>query len=671
MRHLIALCLTLLSAGYATAQPLRPSFESLPKDTLIVARSANPTKLLNAMRADTKLGSVLFSRQRWDRMMTVINEQEQEEFKDLKRGLGKVGLTLEDLPKMLTGDFGYAIAMSRRADRTLHDDGAPLMVGLVWLNPGEEMAGKFMAAMGKAIEIAMEGDDPFKPRRTDIEIDDHKVIQLRIPFTKFEEEWDADADDDMLFNAQRLPRTMLAMQDVIAPPAGTTSQIDQINMFVTRIGGRVLIGHTFPQNETAHDNALAMAGDDVDFDKVSATEQAAAKFAQFLKAHHEADENYAAYINATPGLAATKPRGLQMFEFIGDLRPLWAALRHSADAEDQEAIEAMRVIKTLGLDSFGVMNMHATLDGQIMRVNGFIASPKPRRGLGLLFNQRPLQPRPKAWVPANVVEYAHVSFDLGEAFALVKRLLVAEFGDDMKQGFDQADLMFQNAVQANVETTLSSIGHEHVTLRFPSKSAVEAEQINPADEDRVAIVWQPRNVETFRLVMAQIGIMQMQFGEALKQVSEQGFDGWRLDTPTAKMALMLGKQYLMLAVGSDVTAQVLTMLRKPPPAKDALIHSALVARAARIMDFKPGLAFSVSDSGRMFDDALPTLRKAVDELLDLVGADDAEAGRFVKQMIETMPEADQLKGSFDVGGSHLLDNEHGVVLESFVVMPEP
>ncbi len=668
-----SLCVLLLAAAAAHAQPARSAFHALPENTVLVMRVAQPARVLSLLRERTKFGRVLLAEDRWARVADAAKQQ-GDEWDRMADDLAKVGLKPEDLPGLFAGEMGYAITIQPRTQKLLESQDQPLMVGLMWAQPGEEAATKIMQAIARGVERARDEQGEHKPRRTDLQIEGHEVMHLAVPSIEVEysgwEQGELEWEDDFEMQAQRA--AALAMQDDGEEIEITTRQTDQTNIYITRIGGRVVMAHTFEQNSAAFDEAGGdEAGRQIDFGKLSAAEQAAGVFARFLAAQRAADMDYAAYVNATPGLADAMPAGESVFELFADARPVWKLLQADADRGDEEAVTAMRYVDQLAINRFSVMGMKSTLDGNAMRINAYLATPAPRTGVHKLFEQPAIQPRPKAWVPAHVTEYGHFSFNLGQAFKHIKAMVIEQMGDTAKQWFDQGDLTAQNMTGADIATVLSSLGHEHVTLRLKSRIAPDADQIAPGDEDRLAMIWKLKDERVWQRVVMAMAPLQMQFGQAMQQASEQGFTGWRLSVPQQMAgALMVGKGHLTLTIGNGVTEEILSVLRNPPAPADALVNSDLLTRANRYLKFRPGIMYSVSDAGRIFSDTLMALRQIVTAETQHAAADDP-GKRLLNTVLDLMPSVQELEGALDVGGSQAYLTPAGLVVQSFLVMPQP
>jgi hypothetical protein len=118
-----------------------------------------------------------------------------------------------------------------------------------------------------------------------------------------------------------------------------------------------------------------------------------------------------------------------------------------------------------------------------------------------------------------------------------------------------------------------------------------------------------------------------------------------------------------------VTEQVLSVLRKPPAPADALINSEMVDRAHRQFNYRPGIGYQVTDIGRMMDSLTLVFRQAFSVGFMQAARHDPDAQALLNKLIDIAPTRKEMRGMFDVGGSHMYVSEHGLVMDGFVVLP--
>ena len=105
------------------------------------------------------------------------------------------------------------------------------------------------------------------------------------------------------------------------------------------------------------------------------------------------------------------------------------------------------------------------LDRSALRVGLFLSAPEPRQGLMALFDQPSFLPDPPAWVPATVMGYGQLSFDLGQGLHADQRdLLVSEGGDQVQTMVNQLEQQIQSVTQNDV-ANVALVGR-HRTIIF-------------------------------------------------------------------------------------------------------------------------------------------------------------------------------------------------------------
>ena len=72
-------------------------------------------------------------------------------------------------------------------------------------------------------------------------------------------------------------------------------------------------------------------------------------------------------------------------------------------------------------------------------------------------------------MPATVLSYGQLSFDLGKAYTLIRDVVVREGGDQVQSMVDQVEAQVQAFTGASVPTILSAVGQNHYFLSFPPK----------------------------------------------------------------------------------------------------------------------------------------------------------------------------------------------------------
>ncbi|MGH7193565.1 MAG: hypothetical protein ACREJM_08540, partial [Candidatus Saccharimonadales bacterium] len=138
--------------GSSRAADLPPAWGALPDETALVVRLPSGAAFVDALRQQTKLGAVLLSADRLDRLAEAVVSSSPEEWDEWRQTLGRYDLKPEDWRELVRGEVGFAVALEPRADRE------PLVVGLGWLDAGDDVSQRLLAAV-QAV-VADEADAP-------------------------------------------------------------------------------------------------------------------------------------------------------------------------------------------------------------------------------------------------------------------------------------------------------------------------------------------------------------------------------------------------------------------------------------------------------------------------------------------------------------------------------
>jgi hypothetical protein len=155
------------------AAELRPSFEALPAETMVAGRIDNSPEILDAYRANTRLGEVLLSEKMAADFKAALEEalEETEAGQNFKGLMENFGLELEDLISLSQGQFGGAVINQPV------DDEWNMPTFLVWVDGDPEVIGKTYGSILQAIE---ESEDH---SRTDEKTGGFTISRVRVAST--------------------------------------------------------------------------------------------------------------------------------------------------------------------------------------------------------------------------------------------------------------------------------------------------------------------------------------------------------------------------------------------------------------------------------------------------------------------------------------------------------
>jgi len=636
---------------------------------VLLVRVPGGSEFIGALRRQTKLGKLILSPERIEKLIALQGDDGEEDAKDfMSQVLGQLDLKGEDYLQLLEGELGAALVVLPDAKH------GPLMVGLGWLEPKGDLAEKLVAAVQKTIEE--ENDDEHPIARIDLDLAGHPVTHLSIPqFTADVEDSDSDFDLDEESTVEKIQERQAKLEEMLKN--AKRIETGRANVFFTRIERRFLLCVTSPRKSA--DDA---AGGKPDFDEISGVEQAIGVFARFLEAHSGQGGDTTLPMLAAPGLDAALPAGIPLFDIVGDIGQ---ALKL---AETIAGPTAPALFQALGIDTLGALASRTVLDGNALRSATFISAPAPRHGLLTLLDQPAVPAEPPDWAPASALSYRHISVDLGKVYAEIKDLAVAHVGDQARQTFDQVEGQFQTFLQTDLSGLLSSLGQQHTVVSFPSKPAEPAAPagFNPLSAAlsglataRSGIVWQVKDEQIWQRLMQLIGNVAPQTGGIVTAAEEQGFTGFRVKQDPVEAGFFLGRGYLVLGLGKDVTESLLAVLRSPPKGAAALRSSPLIERARVLLALEAGLEFDLSDAGQEMKGTSEQLAMLLSgsapiaQVGAVAGYQPAapENAALIEKLKALIPSDEELEGSVGVSVGQTVVNGYGLVLQSVVELPAP
>lgn len=661
---LALLAVPLVAHGQAPGTVSKPSAFALPEQTVAVLRLPDMGAYVAAMRRQTRLGSVLLSDERQRKLAQLFQEANREEWGELVAGLARFNLQPEDWWKLFAGEVGMAVVLEPRSGQ------APLTMILAWLEPGEDLAARLLAAMQKAVAEAGSGDAAL--RRTDLNLAGFAVMQLTQDVEGTLHDLTPPFEEDGAEQPGAAPDLQPELNQELA-------KLDEWHLFVTRAGGRLLLGMNVPHNADLVRQRL-MAQQNVDWAGLIG-DPARNCFARFLAAHQAKDPGVLPRLFATPGMAQALPAGLPLLELVLNPAPLWQLL------EQPEDDQLRPVLEQLGLTNLGPMALRMTLDGTTMREGLFVSLPSPRTGVCTLLDQTPVAAEPPAWLAANVTGFSVMGLDLGKVYATVKEIALQAGGIQAQQLFAQLEAQVQIQLQAGPREVLAALGNQITTVTFPPKKGAVAD-LQAAEtfidlSDRVAVVWQVRDPAICGRLMQLIRAIAPSTQGMVRMADEQGFTGVRIEPPGlgVDMGLFLGKGHMLLGIGSEVCETVMAMISSPPQGTAAFAASPQLARARTLLGPEPAFSYSVSDLSRNLPDVRETLMQllqapqalqAVPGVPGLPAQDfSPEDAALLEKLKELIPSAEELEGMLGVSTSLLVINSHGLVARSATELPPP
>jgi hypothetical protein len=651
-------------AGTARAGEPRPSWECLPDDTAAMLRLPAPTRFVEELRARTKFGAVLLEGDRARAALRLLFDASGTGGDGLdidawERSLGRYGLGPADAAAVCAGECGAGVVIRPRAG-----DGPPLVMVLVWMEPGPETAERLLAAARQVLE---EAEGVAAPRRTDVELAGAEVVWTVAPILQPDLSG-LDIDEALGEEGLGALRRKIAERVRTMPPV----EVGQEHGFVTRLGGRLLAGRTF---STGPDAAGLERGVGQERPRLRAptavseaeaeaiAEEARLLAARFIAAHHDDGESAIATILQAPGCRDALPAGMPVAEAVLDPQVLVRAVGSDPAAWQGLAAES-------GVARLGPVAWRLSLEGDRLRQGLFATLPAPRTGLFRVLDQDCDPAAIPPFALGDVVDLTQVSLDLGGAYRILREV-VASGGDEQAANLlTAAEMQVFGWLGVELPQLLSSLGSRHWVMSYPPRVAeaiAEARQRRadgPLDAlpaaDRTTLVWQVADEAPFaKLLERAAALAAVEFRE------EQGFRGVRLP---AGAAAFVGHGHLVLASGPAALDQTLAGIRSPPSGAAALRDRDLFRKADEMLALGPARLFSVGDSihtGGM----LGTLRDVAAELRP---SDVPPAQRRLLERLQAiLPAKAEMEGMFGAGGSIVEMTADGVVMRAACEMPPP
>ena len=654
----LASVVLLLTATSAFAGDLRPSWECLPEETAVLLHMPQPAEFLEAIRDRTKFGAVAMSEPRLQGFWKLLLDKFRSdgaagELEDLDEVLGRYDLRQEDLPAAFRGDVGAGFVVRRR------DAGLPpLVMMLMWLEPGEETAARMVTAAQRKLEEDIAEDETGTTRRVDLEMAGHEVLWMVEPVMGIDPtgldlgDVKINEDDEEAIE-KRLAELQARVRNAKLVKTGHTYG------FLARLGGRLAVGQTLP----ATPSAAQRAAEERDFDVEGGAEDAKETFERFLAAHTDTGRSPLAEVLETPGMAGALPQGLSLLDVVIDPRVVMKAF----DDEPTKAGLAM-----IGAESLGPIAWRQTLDEGRYRSGIFASLPAPRTSLMRILDQECDVSEVPSFVNREAIDFTQISLDLGKAYETVKEYAVSQRdGEQAANMFAAVEMQAQGWLGVELPRLLTSLGSRHWIVSYPPRVAeafAEARRARGQNggqqarqiADRVAVIWRITDDAPFGKILQRLAGMA---GGDLQE--EQGFRGVRIpDGP----AVFLGQDHLVVGIGADSLEKTLTAIRNPPAGESSLRESDVPRRAADLLPLEPARMFGVSDSSR----AGGTLGMLRDMVLSLVPEDVEEPYRDLLAGVQKiLPSDEEMEGMFGVGATTLRADDNGVSLQTAWEMPSP
>ena len=651
---LLLVVLACSPAALEAQNTLRPSWTCLSADTVAVARVPNAPAFIEAFRKQTRFGATLLAASRGDKIMEILTKSGKFDEEGIRRSLGNYNLNLDEWPKLFANELGVAVTLR---------DGTDIQPNfLVWFEPGEDLAGRLVLAAHKAIAEQEEG--PFIAKRVDLELAGIPVTQVIFPIVAPDlskltpPNFPPNADPNKRLEQFRQFQAERARQIAEAPKVIT----GQTNVLFARLGGRIVAG--LSSYSRLPGQAISEGADNVGLSGLDGLTQS---FGRFLAVHASDGPNELAEVMQTPGFSTVSDQGVPLIEGVVNPRPIIRKGLESAPEEAKQQAQAQ------GAMNVGPALARMSLQGTILRTEGFWSLPEPRVGLFKIFDQTFATPDPPAWLPATLLDYTQINFDLAKAWAAIKETMLASGGPQAAQGIQQADATLNLMLQTDVSSLLSSFGDRHMILSFdkpPARLEDEgaAGDVTGLGDARVGFVWQTRDEALWKRILQLASASAAQFGG--KPATEQGFSGLRIEQQGIQGGFFVGNGYIVLGLGDQVIETILSSLRSPPQGSASFRESNLASAAAPLIAAQPTLIYSIIDSRRKFATSTAGALSQYQTLANnpILASGDANVAatlRMVTELVQSiLPTPEQAADMLNVGVDQLFITPQGLSLRS-------
>ncbi len=646
------------SAALMAADPARPSTECLPDSTVAVLRVPDGQKAIDTLRENTKLGKVMFSKERIDNAFTKVKAEKPKEYADFEAELAKNGLKPEDLRELFTGDSGIAVTLAPKPNGAFKGN------MIFWLEPKGDAGPRFYKAMQKSVE-----ENKNKPVRTDLKIEGVDVMKIVSPRVQ------------TVFNPPEIPenfdqmtadeRAKFFQEQAQKNKEPKTTIVGYDVMFAALLGNRIIVTSAVPDAPNPMEPKAAGAA--VVPADADATE---AVFAEFLKAHLASGKatGFMDRMTKAPGLQQALPKGVVFAEGYADLNAL-VKMSAASGAADMGK-DPKKLIESLGLTNIGPIAFRSTLEGSANNTTFFLSAPGPHKGILALLDQPELKPEPSAWATSNLVTYAHWSFDLAKAYKIIKDMAVDIQGPEAEQTFQQMEMQTQGMLQTDVTSLLASLGTKHTLGVYPIEpkpKAKEGEEEETAPEQApMALVWNLTDQALWNKVFGAIKPLMGMAGGNVIPADEQGFTGYR-SAPGLPVdgALMTGKNFLMFAFGPKVAEQTLSSLSTPPTGEASLKDGKAFAQAKTVAKLRPGVLFTLANNEKTGEQFIEGFLQGIEQTLARSRNMTPEEAMALTEMVRAiLPKPEEMKGVYGVGVGQGFNSAEGLTIESITELPK-
>ena len=649
-----------------------PGWEALPDETVFALRMPNTRAFIDNFRNQTIAGQQIFTAERFEKLQTLLQNQDPDDWQQFNETLARYGFTMNDLLELAQSNWGMGLVPVPREAGQL-----PRMVLLGWADMDEARIDQIYAALDQAQQ---QNPDSDQLRTAEYQLGGTAVRQYSMPEMGMDREADWSTPDNFfeMTEAQQEEHWKKVEEQ---NNAAQYVKIDETHMLLARRPGRLVMGLGFPQSKDQVRQQLA-DGQEIQWDQATDLATINDTLEGFLGSlGGEQAGPFAARMLAEPDAAGAVGYDNTLFEFYGDLSKVLSlvgdGIRNDPDVDPQQAEMYGQALTSLGLDKLGVIAGSGYFSDQALRYQLFAQAPD-RTGLPATLDAATLPAGPPQWVPAGV-SYFHLAYDLSKLYDVVMQTVTDLGGPEAAQNGQMVNMMVQAYAGADIPTILKAMGTRHGLILLDGQEMTLKSQEYDFETDEIktvenevfmrpgALVWDLQDAPVLQGVVAAIKGMIGQDGaeQGVQLVDEQGFTGFRMDEEPFPASLMVNDQRLMFGFGPDIAGRTLTLLNQPPAEDNRLAGSALMQEAGQMIQLRDNVMFFVQDGGQDIIGSKRMMSHALEAEMD------GEDGDFLRQLMDLLPTDQELRSSFGVSVGQIFMTERGLVYEGAAATPAP
>ena len=612
-------------------------WNSLPEDTVAAVSVDFSASITDKLQSNTNLGKKIFSPDRLKRLKDVIRNHASVN-PEMAAGLAELkaaGFDLDDIFKLFNNKMGLGVIPGSAGSQKY-------FTLLFWADFNDDLINKIYKVVDEKAGAAK--------KRVDIELDGEKVIHLS-----------GGKDTSHVMITRLGQRLIVAISDFDKNSKYNEFNEDDLkaleDAFQKKSGNSSLDLKPF-QDEFVEGSEKAPVSSTKQAATVALGELLKARTAQFLMAQKGDGGEFASRLLSKPGVANARPSGDMVIEGYVDIAK---ALELSNAKMDE--------LSLLGLDKLEAIALWSALDGNQAKTSFFISSPAPRKGILSLLDQPMTEALPPAWVPENIMNYSHISFDFNILYDVIKSIASTQLGpgavDAQEQKANQAIAAF---LGVDLKTLINSFGKKIYQVNFGLEmQQTKTAAISALPVDKTAIVVEFNNEEIMKKVLDMLAPFVAQQG--FTRTKEQGFDGYRIDMPMFKGSVFYGKKKLVISIGEGTTETILSAIANPPQGADALLNSKKFINFVKSENPEKSIMFTYGDAAKMAPMVYQTISQMItrEDILKDISSDREKA--FVNDLLDLLPSETEVEGVFGNSHSVALPVKSGFILKSSIDLP--